>query len=220
MIRALVRQNLSEASGIRGKIDLLFALLKNDTFQLAISPGGDHSQNVHIVSHYHSQLKDILGLSSGLGDFQERIGTLGDDPHHGSEGNALFAFHKLFTPDCLIDALLTNTQTKQDFAIQEEGRTLSEQIRKEKDESKKAALRVQLAASKAKWERVKSHHPITPFEFYNDLQTLGLSAQEDDWQKYFSSDPSEPEFFELTREGAKQYLTDIGVLIVTQPAAV
>ena len=51
-------------------------LVKNDTFQLAISPGGDHSQNVHIVSHYHSQLKDILGLSSGLGDFQERIGTL------------------------------------------------------------------------------------------------------------------------------------------------
>lgn len=218
LIRALVRQNLNEASGIRGKMDLLFALLKNDTFQLAVSPGGDHTQNVHIVSHYHSQLKDILGLSSGLGDFRERIGTLGYDPHYGSEGNALLAFHQFFTPDCLIDALLTNTQIKQDFAIQEEGRTLIKQITKEESETQKAALRVQLAASKAKWSRVKSDRPITPLEFYNDLETRGLLAQEDDWKKYFSSDPSEPEFFELTREGAKRYLTAIGVLIVTQPA--
>jgi hypothetical protein len=93
-----------------------------------------------------------------------------------------------------------------------------EQIGKEENESKKAALRVQLAASKAKWARVKSDRPITPLEFYNDLETRGLLAQEDDWKKYFSSDPSEPEFFELTREGAKRYLTDIGVLVVTQPA--
>jgi hypothetical protein len=42
-----------------------------------------------------------------LGDFRERIGTLGYDPHYGSEGNALLAFHQFFTPDCLIDALLT-----------------------------------------------------------------------------------------------------------------
>jgi hypothetical protein len=219
LIRAMVKQSLREAGGIRGKIALLFALLKNDTFRFAISPGGDHTQNVHIISHYHSRLRNVLGLSSGLGDFRERVGRLGRDPH-GSDGNALKAFYQFFTTDCLVDSLLAHTQTRQDFSVQEEERAVGEQIRREKADGRKAALRTQLATLKAKWTRVKIERPITPLEIHGDLMVRGLLTEEEDWKKYFSSDPAASgEFFELTRKGAQKYLVGAGVLIDASTAA-
>jgi hypothetical protein len=216
VVQSILGQSLVNAGDFNHRLVLFFALKKNEAFRQAILIGPS-GQNVHVLSYYYTRLRDQLGLSSALGGFVERIGIHGLDPFYGSDGNALQAFYNKFTPNYLIDVFHSHTQKKQDFALQEEVRALGGEIIKERDEVKKAALKAQLVALKQKYNRiVKTEHPFNPVDVYNDLVAKGKlsTAKSDGWEKYFSSDPLEPgTFSELTREGAKQYLIDTGVLI-------
>ena len=87
------------------------ALWKQDIFRLTFAPGAG-SQNVHVLGSWWTHLQDELGL--GPSPQSTSLGTMGQDPFLGHEGNALQAFYQKLTPGALIrwvDAFLNDKPT-------------------------------------------------------------------------------------------------------------
>ena len=216
VVQSLLNQSLVSAETFQQKFEQFLALKKHEAFRQAIVPG-DHAQNVHILSFYHEKLRDTLGLSSVLGNYQERFGHMSNDPFGGYKGNALQAFYNRLTPAYLSNLLHSHTQTKQDFALRQHIDSVREALRKEKSEPQKEALKTTLASLKQTYQRIiKFDRPFNPLDIYNDLVSRGKLATDttQGWQRYFSDDPLlSTDSFELTPAGAQQYLIDIGILL-------
>jgi hypothetical protein len=75
------------------------ALWKQEIFRLTFAPGAG-SQNVHVLGCWWTHLQDELGL--GPSPQSTSLGTMGQDPFQGHEGNALQAFYQKLTPGALI----------------------------------------------------------------------------------------------------------------------
>jgi hypothetical protein len=75
------------------------ALWKQEIFRLTFAPGAG-SQNVHVLGYWWTRLQDELGL--GPSPQSTSLGTMGQDPFLGHEGNALHAFYQKLTPGALI----------------------------------------------------------------------------------------------------------------------
>lgn len=81
--------------------------LKENEFKLMMTPYYS-TQNVHVLNYWTYELKDILGFGMV---FEERIGTMKQDPFGGHRGNALKAFLDHFTPEYVI-GILTDEANK------------------------------------------------------------------------------------------------------------
>ncbi|MDP1975877.1 MAG: leucine-rich repeat domain-containing protein, partial [Alphaproteobacteria bacterium] len=81
------------------------AAKKNEYFTASILVKGfNNSQNVHLISKYRDALKPILGLSTAITSFYERIGNnQQQDVFYGNKWNVLQTFYDLVTPDLLIN---------------------------------------------------------------------------------------------------------------------
>ena len=73
-------------------------------FQLTFTPP-QGTQNVHVYAHWLNQLGQELGIWGAVPTFENRLGTMDQDPFGGYKGNALQAFYQKFTPSYVIQVV-------------------------------------------------------------------------------------------------------------------
>lgn len=82
-------------------VSSFLAMRKESMFDFVVTPVYS-GQNVHVLSFWKNQLKDVLGFDF---NFRTGSGTMDQDPFFGEHGNVLNAFFNLFKPDLLIELL-------------------------------------------------------------------------------------------------------------------
>ncbi|MDP1975794.1 MAG: hypothetical protein Q8K37_07485, partial [Alphaproteobacteria bacterium] len=108
-------ENGYQTNNFKDNLKRLLAVKKNGHFTTAIlTKAANNSQNVHLISSYRDQLKDELGLNAAITSYQERMGTMGQDPFAGNKWNAAQTFYGLVSPDRLIDWVMQASETIQD----------------------------------------------------------------------------------------------------------
>ncbi|MDP1723358.1 MAG: hypothetical protein Q8L85_01480, partial [Alphaproteobacteria bacterium] len=206
-------ENGYQTNNFKDNLKRFLSVKKNAHFTTAIlAKAAENSQNVHLISSYRDQLKDELGLNAAIASYEERMGTMGQDPFAGNKWNVVQTFYGLVSPDRLIDWVMQASETRQDADdLREElgisGKNLSPADRE------KEILRL-----RAKTRQNRQFRPFTTGSIAEYLYLQGLISDDENntkWQKYFTADPLDTEGAPaiLTRDGAKAILIHEGFLI-------
>lgn len=114
------------STDLRSLLSTHIGLKKNLHFKTAIlSRGATSGQNVHLISNYEGILRSILGLSNILG-YREQMGIFGQDPFSGNASNVIQVYYELLPIQRLVDWVMEQVQTKEDYELFEKLRALRE----------------------------------------------------------------------------------------------
>lgn len=190
---------------IRDLIKQQLALKKNSHFKTAIlAKAAGNSQNVHLITTYEGKLKDVLGLSNVI-DYQERMGTYGDDPFNDNPANVLQVYFELLPVQRMVDWVMEKVQTPEESQL---SLTLMQMQGSKNTQSKEIAELATRVRTSALF------HPLTyqVVEAYLRNNPKVDMSKKNWWQKYLTADPLVAPA-SLSRKGALQLLIDLGYLI-------
>ncbi|MDP3533514.1 MAG: leucine-rich repeat domain-containing protein [Alphaproteobacteria bacterium] len=175
------------------------AAKKNEYFTTTVlQKGFNNNQNVHLISKYRDALKPILGLSTAITSFYERIGPNQQDVFYGNKWNVLQTFYDLVTPDLMINWVFEAAET------QEDQRDYNKQFKRDVPKEEKEEY---LQNVKKKIKKNKMLRPFITGEICAYLINEKLMIGKKNWEKYFTENPCKiGNHATLTREGAKAIL--------------
>ncbi|MDP1723460.1 MAG: hypothetical protein Q8L85_02010 [Alphaproteobacteria bacterium] len=186
------------------------AAKKNEYFTITIlQKGFNNNQNVHLISKYRDALKPILGLSTAITSFYERIGpNQQQDVFYGNKWNVLQTFYDLVTPDLMINWVFEAAET------QEDQRDYNKQFKRDVPKEEKEEY---LQNVKKKIKKNKMLRPFITGEICAYLINEKLMIGKKNWEKYFTENPCKiGNHATLTREGAKAILIHEAFIIEDQ----
>lgn len=170
VVLSLMGQKLI-SSDLRPMAQTIIALKKQLHFKTAIlAKGANSSQNVHLISTYEDQLRDILGFSNIL-QYKEQMGIFGTDPFSGNANNVLKVYFDLLPPARMIDWIMEKVQTPED-------RQVREQLTQARDQLTSLRKRLGKTGSSSSSEEEKQDAPKNPLKIRLEKLKSQLSDSE------------------------------------------
>jgi hypothetical protein len=201
-------EGVYKTNNFKDNLKSFLAIKKNASFTTAIlAKAAENSQNVHLISSYRDQLKEDLGLTSAIASYQERMGSIGENPFAGNKWNVVQVFYDLVSPNRLIDWMMQASETKQDREDANSELMIGSQKLLPEDREK------EVNRLRSKTRENKQFRPFTTGAIAEYLYTQKLISYDDNWKKYFTANPVMDGFAILTRDGAKAILIHEGFLI-------
>ncbi|MDP1723206.1 MAG: leucine-rich repeat domain-containing protein [Alphaproteobacteria bacterium] len=206
-------ENGYQTNNFKDNLKRFLAVKKNAHFTTAIlAKAANNSQNVHLISAYRDQLKDELGLNAAITSYQERMGTMGQDPFAENKWNVVQTFYGLVSPDRLIDWVMQASETIEDAQDFKDERAIGLKKLSPVD------LEKEILRLRAKTRQNRQFRPFTAGSIAEYLYSEKLISDDENdtnWQKYFTANPLDTDGAPaiLTRDGAKAILIHEGFLI-------